>query len=374
MTCAFVNPVEPVTSRTGQVLEITCAAREDEMDDDVGPLLTLADTAEPGQIIEFAQEGDTAYFGRGPEGVDLVIRGGGSRNSLSRVAGKVWRQWHQMWIANLSANHDLLLWEPSMPPEPPLPPRRTGTPLHARTVPGHRCFVSSPTGGWALVVDQRRATTGDSIPGAQDARAEAINGSAVSGDVDRGAHALINGEGFGLGAGGRVDDGQEVTVSAPAVPADLVDVAAALCEPLLTRRARLPATYARIAARLDISPKAARLRVERLVELYEDHSPVLGRRREDRDRRLAGPELVRGAGGVWRAAPIVPVSREGSASLEPLGRPGDQLRPVTHRDGRPGDTVGVRQRGPELPYSYDVAHLLVRRRLVTPTNVTRLDS
>ena len=354
LTGDFAGSVASTRSRHDACLEIMCATGEYKMSDDVGPLLTLADTADPGQIIEFSQEGDVASFGRGPEGVDLVIRGGGSRNSLSRVAGKVWRQWHQMWIANLSANHDLLLWEPSMPPEPPLPPRRTGTPLHARTVPGHRCFVSSPTGGWALVVDQRRATTGDSIPGAQDARAEAINGSAVSGDVDRGAHPLIHGEGFGLGAGGRVDDGQEVTVSAPAVPADLVDVAAALCEPLLTRRARLPATYARIAARLDISPKAARLRVERLVELYEDHSPVLGRRREDRDRKLAGPELVRGAGGVWR-------------SSEPT-RPSAQRLRLTSVE----NTHGLGERGPELPYSYDVAHLLVRRRLVTRADFGRL--
>lgn len=292
------------------------------------PFLTVADTADPEQVVELVQEGDSVHFGRGGPGVDLVVRTETSPSSLSRVAGTLWRQWDQVWIANLSHSHDLLLQEASHPPEAPLPPRRPGSPLHARTVPGQRCVVTGPAGGWALVVDQRGGRTGSDPGGASGA--------------------------FGrLRADRPVDGaGDEVTLRAPDVPDDLLDVAAALCEPLLVRGARLPATYARIALRLGISPKAARLRVDRLVELYEDHNPVLRRRREDQDRRLAGPELVRGAGGIWRSPAHVPPGAGGTVA---------------------DDAPSPRERGPELPYSFDVAHLLVRRRLVTPADISRLD-
>lgn len=287
--------------------------------DRASPLLTVFYTGDPDDITEFATEDDGVHFGRDPSACELVIWEELSGNSLSGVAGRIWRQWGQLWIANLSRSHDLFLQVPGFPPEEPLSLHAPGLPLNARTIPGSRCLVRGRSGAWALVVDQVV-------------------------DPDDVAAAL----GPGVAWGAEVTAGASVTERAPAVPVDLRDLATALCEPLL-HGARLPASYPQIARRLGTSVKVARLRVDRLVAQYENDNPILRRRREDRERRreqeLTGPTWAVGPGGVRRA------------------RLGDD-------DGAPEGSARVW--APSLPHSYEVAHLLVRRRLVTLEDVERL--
>jgi hypothetical protein len=113
----------------------------------------------------------------------------------------------------------------------------------------------------------------------------------------------------------------EVTIGVPPIPADLRPVAAALCEPLLAG-GQLPATYSDIARRLNTgSLKRARTLVGRLSELYRAEVPMLT------------PELPDEAG--------------------------------VSADANVRSALG-------LPDYYEIAHLLVRRRLVTITDVEAL--
>lgn len=283
------------------------------------PLLTVFYTGEPDEIVEFRQDGHEVEFGRDDALCDLVVWEELAEQSLSRVAGRIWRQWGQLWLANLSSSHDLFVQPQGRPPEDPLPAQSPGGPLSARTLPGPRCFVTGPTGRWALVVEQQLDPALPGPPGA---------------DV--------------------------VTLRAPAVPGELRDVAAALCEPLFLG-GRLPATYAQVGARLDVSLKTARGRVDRLVGLYEDHNPILRRHREAREARrdahLAGPDLVRSPGGIRR-----PASRPAPGPAPP----------VKSRTSTPPGLDLPEAGQSSLPRSYDVAHLLVRRGLVTSADVERL--
>ena len=293
-----------------------------DVDAGLDPFLTVFYTGHPDEVMEFPRDGDTVYFGSDPDGCDLVIDEEQSRR-LSMVAGKIWRQWGQLWIVNLSESHDLFLQVVGLPPEEPLALRTPGLPLHARTIPGTRCRVSGPSGDWALVVDQRMHDVHADVPG--------FGGS---------------------------------TLRAPAVPSDLHDVAAALCEPLLCHGARLPASYAQIASRLGITVKAGRVRVERLVQLYEEENPILRRHREERERRveaaLAGPEWRRGPGGVWHHR--TRSCAEGNDPRKPRVRPPpESTTPAQEPD-----------RTPALPHAYDVACLLVRRRMITVEDLEKL--
>jgi hypothetical protein len=141
-------------------------------------------------------------------------------------------------------------------------------------------------------------------------------------------------------------DGSD-TVRVPPVPDHLRPIAAALCEPLLLG-GHLPATYHEIAQRTGTPPgKRVRNLVTELCQPYLAEVPQLRQRIAERQQREEA-ELAAGRptlhGGVWRFG--------GS----PVPGPADQLR----------------RRALALPDYYEIAHLLVRRRLITAADVARL--
>jgi hypothetical protein len=138
----------------------------------------------------------------------------------------------------------------------------------------------------------------------------------------------------------------EETMRVPQVPDKLLPVAAALCEPLLTG-SQLPATYAQIGRRTSSSSlKRTRLQVAELCELYLSELPAL-RSRVDARRQQEAATL-------------------GSRQL-PSG-----ITVFDTSDGAPGLAEQDRRRGLNLPDYYEVAHLLVRRRLISRDTVEQL--
>jgi hypothetical protein len=137
----------------------------------------------------------------------------------------------------------------------------------------------------------------------------------------------------------------------PPVPAHLKPVAAALCEPLLDG-GQLPATYSEIAQRTGL-PVGKRMRnlVAELCRRYVSEVPQLRQRiierrqREEAELSLpADPTLLH---GVWNFD---------ARHLEAAGEPAEVRR----------------RRALALPDYYEVAHLLVRRRLVTTMDIAAL--
>jgi len=136
----------------------------------------------------------------------------------------------------------------------------------------------------------------------------------------------------------------EETMRVPQVPEKLRAVAAALCEPLLTG-GQLPATYAQIGRRTrSASLKRTRIQVAELCELYLNELPALRSRVDARRRQedLVGRQLPSGITVLEPAAP----------------------------DASPDEQA--RRRGLNLPDYYEVAHLMVRRRLITRDTVEQL--
>jgi hypothetical protein len=144
----------------------------------------------------------------------------------------------------------------------------------------------------------------------------------------------------------------EETWHVGSVPERLRPVAMALCEPLLLG-GQLPATYAEIARRTGLaSIKKVRLLVADLCHLYASQTPALQERivrrlqREQAELRLPTEPTLRA--GVWQ------FQRQGAAA--------DQSGDVRRR------------RALALPDYYEVAHLLVRRRLITVGDLGLLPS
>ena len=141
------------------------------------------------------------------------------------------------------------------------------------------------------------------------------------------------------------------TIRVSAVPDALRPVAAALCAPLLTG-GRLPASYSEIVRRLRDRPtlKQVRSQVDQLRRHYENETSALAPVAAERSKRneeelaVAEPPLLRG--GVW----IFP------AEVRPTDDPPAR---------RPSRSL-------PLPAYYEVAHLLVRRRLITKADVDAL--
>ncbi len=136
------------------------------------------------------------------------------------------------------------------------------------------------------------------------------------------------------------------TIRVSGVPPELRPVAAALCEPLLNG-GRLPAAYREIVDRLGgPTMKQVRGLVDRLCRRYEHEIPELAwqaaerRRRQDEELAAGAPPVLRG--GVW----IFPDPDDGS--------------------GR------ARRKALALPDYYEVAHFLVRRRLITTDDLAAL--
>jgi hypothetical protein len=272
------------------------------------PLLTATYTAEPDILYEFGENGARKVFGRDDTTCDIVIWSAINGQELSRVAGAIWRMDDELWVRNLSTRHELYLEVAGRPAEPALPPRRDdGTDRGpARSIPTELTFLRAP-GGCELLVRQVRDADLPDLGDPDDAKA---------------------------------------TFRAPPVPAELRAVAAALCEPLLLG-SQVPATHAQVHARVtervdDRSSKRTRNLVTKLCTLYADEVPTLRDRVAERVRReqqqlgVANPRLE---AGIWTfdAAP-------------PEHRPGDD---------------STRRRELALPDYFEIAHLLVRRRLIT---------
>jgi hypothetical protein len=279
-------------------------------------VLTVVYTGEPDEVYEFAEEGKGRLFGRDDSLCDIVIWSAINGTELSRVAGRIWRMDQELWVRNLSTRHELRMAQPGLPEEAPLPPRRDDgiDPGPARSVPGELAYLTAP-GGCELLVRQRRGRL--ELP--------------FSGDGER-------------------------TTRVPSVPQPLRAVAAALCEPLLSG-GQLPATYSEVMARAGTGTlKRTRNLVAELCAGYVTEVPQLRERIVERMRReQADLEL-----------PADPRLRSGVWTFEPAGDPAGQV-PVDSDEVR-------RRRALALPDYYEVAHLLVRRRLVTAEDLALLGS
>jgi len=273
-------------------------------------VLTVAYTGEPDELFEFDEEGKGRLFGRDDAACDIVIWSAINGTELSRVAGRIWRTEGELWLRNLSTRHDLHLSQPGLPEEAPLPPRRDDgrDPGPARSIPGDVAYVRGP-GGCELVVHQRRASF----------------------ETDR-------------------RDDADMTSHVPPVPEHLRAVAAALCAPLLSG-SQLPAAYSEIMKNADTgSLKRTRTLVAELCAPYVAEVPHLRERiiarQEREERELELPAEARLRGGVWT------YEQTEDRSAEP-----EEIR---------------RRRALALPDYYEVAHLLVRRRLVAGSDLRQL--
>jgi hypothetical protein len=274
-------------------------------------LLTVVYTDAPDEVFEFPDEHHAIVFGRDERRCDLVIWSAINGTELSAVAGRIWRMDDELWVRNLSTSHDLRIELPGHPPLEPLPPRNTATPDPgwARSIPHPVAYLLAP-GGCELVVRQQRSA------GLPDP-------------------ALTDGD----------------TIRLPPVPEHLRLVAAALCEPLI-HGGRLPAPYHQIASRIqDPSRRRVRNLVAELCQVYIEELPELANRMIERRRRevleLELPVSPTLRGGVWVFPAVDPPPVEERAELR-------------------------RRRALALPDYYELAHLLVRRRLVTPADLAQL--
>jgi hypothetical protein len=274
-------------------------------------LLTVVYTGEPDEVFEFHQEQQARTFGRDEIHCDIVIWSAINGSELSRVAGHIWRMGSELWVRNLSTKHELYLEMPGHPSVEPLPPRSVSAadPGWARSIPGPAAFVRAP-GGCELDVRQQR--TDAALPDSRLAGAD--------------------------------------TIHAPEIPERFRAVAAALCEPLL-RGGRLPATYSEIAQRVgDPSVKRIRNIVANLCEPYLMEIPLLNEKALERRRcEQAELELIADT-----------TVQHGVRVFRSNGAP-----PADDRDR-------ARVRALALPDYYEVAHLLVRRHLITVADLARL--
>lgn len=271
------------------------------------PVLEVWYIYEPDEVCSFAKDGDRITFGRDDE-CDLIIFSAINGESLSRVAGTIWRMEGELWVRNLSDKHELWITQPGMPPLPPLPPRDPARhdPGAAQSIPGELAYVRGPDGCVLAVAQQR---TEPALPTVLDDR---------------------------------------TTISMPPVPSELRPVAAALCEPLLRGR-RLPASYEEVHRRLPTRTRnQIRDHVRRLCDLYLTELPELRDRVEAR-RRIEEQEL-----GLPAAPTMV---HKGIRVFSPVPETDEEVR---------------RRRELTLPDYYEVAHLLVRRRTVTAEDLRLL--
>lgn len=269
-----------------------------------GTLLTATYTAEPDEVFEFHTEGQRRLFGRDDTQCDIVIWSAINGVELSRIAGQLWRMDGQLWVRNLSTEHELEIAAPGEHLSGPLPPRRADgiDPGAARSLPVPFAFVRGP-GGCEIAAHQHEVPLALVQP---------------SPDLDG-------------------------TIQVPPVPEDLRSVALALCRPILAGGV-LPATYAEISGQVKgLTHKQARRRVERLCAIYEQAIPSLRTQADRRGRRLE-QELA----------------FEGRVERRPGG-----IRHLV-----PASGVGPRQDTPGPPSYFEVARLLVRRRLVSEDSPT----
>jgi hypothetical protein len=274
--------------------------------------MTVSYTGDSDEAFEFQHDGQGILFGRDDVHCDIVIWSAINGRELSRVAGRIWRMHDELWLRNLSTRHELYLDVPDRPAAPPLPPRRNtrDDPGAAVSIPAPLAYVRGPAGCELLV----RQSADRSVAPPQRLR------------------------------------GPD-TVQVPPLPNELKAVAAALCEPLL-RGGTMPAPYSEIARRTGL-PNGKRMRtlVAKLCQPYLDEIPQARQRiaerrqREQADLELNADRTLRH--GIW--------AFEMSDSA-PAPEPTDPAhRPVL-----------------ALPDYVEVAHLLVRRRIVTAADLAAL--
>lgn len=293
-------------------------------------VIEVRNLSEPDEIVRFEREGQSRTFGRDDDVCDLVIWSALNDRRLSRVAGLLWRMDGQLWLRNLSLRHELVVTAPGGVATPTLPPRSgVNDPGAAQALSPGTQTILGPA-GCELVVRQRASVRPPRPRG---------------GRTDRG------------GSPSRA----ETTSGVPEVPDRLLQVALALCEPLMTGHL-VPATYRQIAQRLGIeSFKRVRLLVADLCSLYESDACARYLRGE------AGSQVP--DGGDRRAETGVGGDRE----------PTDDVRWERSADGvwRGRTDAVVRRPGPppqlSLPAYFQVAQLLVRRGLVRADHLALLD-
>lgn len=294
-------------------------------------VIEVKNLSEPDEIVRFEREGQSRTFGRDDDVCDLVIWSALNDRRLSRVAGVLWRMDGQLWLRNLSLRHELVVTSPGGVATPTLPPRSSVTdPGAAQALSPGTQTILGPA-GCELVVRQRAS-----------ARPPRPRGDRT----DRG------------GSPSRA----ETTSGVPEVPDRLLQVALALCEPLMTGHL-VPATYRQIAQRLGIeSFKRVRLLVADLCSLYESDACATYLRGEAGSQaRHGGDRLPQAAGGS-------------------VHDPADQVRWERSADGvwrgRTDDAAGCPGPPPQLslPAYFQVAQLLVRRGLVRADHLVLLDA
>jgi hypothetical protein len=275
-------------------------------------LLTVAYTGELDVVYELREQHQVLTFGRDETRCNIVIWSAINGSDLSRVAGQIWRMGDELWFRNLSTRHELYLEVPGHPSIDPLPPRTPSgaDPGWARSIPAPLAYIQAP-GGCELEVRQQR-----------DAAAPASDLDVAGTD----------------------------TVRAPEVPERLLPIAAALCEPLFSG-GRLPATYSEISRRIgEASIKRVRNLVGELRDLYVREIPQLWEKVRERQRREDAELRVRGVPTLHHGVWVYPTP-----------------------DDRPSDVPdGPAAPAMALPDYYEVAYLLVRRRLITASDVGRL--
>ncbi|WP_432838769.1 FHA domain-containing protein [Dactylosporangium sp. CA-092794] len=274
-------------------------------------LLTVVYVGQPDEVFEFRREHQRMSFGR-DDGCDIVIWSALNGAELSRVAGYIWRMEGELWLRNVSSAHDMWVEEPGTAPE---------------------------------LLRTRRAEGWD--PGA----ARSIGATLANVKAPGGCELLIRQTAGGVAARDPDEAGDLATVRMPPVPERLRPVAAALCEPLLDG-GQLPATYREVSLRLGThTQKQVRTLVAELCQRYEREVPLLHervserRRREERELALTGTAQLRR--GVWTFDPDTAKEPEEEQEVR-------------------------RRRALALPDYYEVAHLLVRRRMITAGDVQRL--
>ena len=270
------------------------------------PLLTVTYTAEADEVFEFHTEGQSRLFGRDDTRCDIVVWSAINGSDLSRVAGRIWRLEDELWVRNLSTRHELAIRLPGGAVLDTLPVRRENG-----VDRGPARSLPAPLAyvvgpsGCDLEVTQIRVL----VPAAAD-----FDGPY---DPTRRLPALSS------------------------IRADLQPVAVALCRPILSG-GTLPAAYREIMRDLGVkSQKRVRTLVSELCRIYQPtaHAPN-GRGAQPAD----GEEL-------------------GSPRIGPGGVRHWDLSTVPETEAR------ARARPEALPDSYAVAHLLVRRGLVTAADL-----
>ncbi len=183
------------------------------------------------------RDGSWGRFGRDDLRCQIPVWEQVRGTSLSRVAGELWCAQGELWVRNVSTNHELTVVGSVGRPQT-LPPRRPDERGWACTVPGRSAEISAPsTGEWVILARQVEPDLDGPGDAGGEPEAEAMTGPS--------------------------------TLAMALLPPALRPVAVELCAPMVLA-GDPPATYDEIAARLDVSKRQARRYVDKLCDFYTD--------------------------------------------------------------------------------------------------------